>query len=140
MRLPSSWQAPPPTHLHILLAEHLNSHPVGDCYSRMSYSTEQSAGLASWAQSSLSPSPLGRHCLGSQPYFKLLPKEILSIGYNLRLVTIQGLTFYSSMIVLQKSNFCLTRKPREKQGLQVQGLVKPDLAFTRVHRSPPGHH
>lgn len=30
MRLPSSWQAPPPTHLHILLAEHLNSHPVGD--------------------------------------------------------------------------------------------------------------
>lgn len=89
MRLPSSWQAPPRTHLHIRLAEHLNGHPVGDRYPRMSYSMERSAGLASWAQSSLSPSPLG-----SQSCFKLLPKEILSIGYNLRLITIQGLTLF----------------------------------------------
>lgn len=47
MRLPSSWQAPPPTHLRIPLVEHLNGHPVGDRSPGMPHSSARSAGVAS---------------------------------------------------------------------------------------------
>lgn len=39
----------------------------------------------------------------------------------------------------KKKQFLPNQETREKQGLWVQDLVKPDLAFTQVHRSPPGH-
>lgn len=136
MSLPSSWQAPPPTHLHIPLAEHQSSRPAGDCHPRVSDGAERSAGSASWAQGSLSPSPLGRRRLQNQSCFKSLPREILGIGYSLRLITIHGLTPCSSMTMLQKSICCLTSTPRDSHDVQVPGLVKPDLALTHVHQKP----
>lgn len=111
MRLPSSWQAPPPTPLRIrwtLLGTGRGRPTAGAL----------------------------RHGLGElglkqpQPFSprKALPGRPISIqavaprnfGRNLRLITAQGLTLCSSALVIQKkkSSFHLTRKPGENQGLQ----------------------